>query len=110
MTTLRDLTAEFEQTINDELGDEITYTFGAGGAPLTFNTWVEFDTTILNPGHSAASTDAIAVEVPFDKVPDPLADDRITIAVLPGLTWAMKGRNRGPTGSVWVLPLKKVAP
>lgn len=109
MTLLRDLTAGFEQTINDSLGDEITYT-PSGGASVTFNAWVEFDTTILNPGSSSASTDEIAIEVPMAIVPDPLDGDRITVAILPGKTWAMKKRIRSNTGATWVLALKRAAP
>jgi len=109
MPSLRDATLDIERGVNGALGDEITYSFATGGA-LTFNTWVEFDTTIVNPGNSAASTDSILVEVPMDLVPDPQGGDRITIAVLPGKTFAMKSRNRGPTGAVWVLPLKRAEP
>ncbi|SDA14959.1 hypothetical protein [Sphingomonas sp. NFR15] len=106
MTTLRDATLALERGVNDALGDEITYTF-ADGSSVTFNAWVEFDTTIVNPGNSAAAADAVRVEVPMDLVADPVAGDRITVALLPGKVWAMKGRDRGSTGATWVLPLKK---
>lgn len=107
MTRLRDLTAEFEQQINDELGDEITYTFGASGAPITFNAWVEFDTTILNPGNSSASTDEITVEVPMAIVPDPIGSDTIVVTILPGMRWVIKKRARSNTGATWVLGLRR---
>lgn len=106
MTTLRDATLALERGVNDALGDEITYTL-ADGSSVTFNAWVEFDTTIVNPGNSAAATDAVSIEVPIATVADPIGADRITIALLPGKQYAIKGRDRGANGATWVLPLKK---
>lgn len=110
MPTLRDATLMLERGVNDALGDEITYTFGVGGTPVTFNAWVEFDTTIMNPGSSSASTDEITVEVPMATIPEPRDGDRITVAILPGMTWAFKKRARSNTGATWVLALKRAAP
>ena len=106
MRLLRDATLGMERGVNDALGDEITYRFASGEA-ATFNAWVEFDTRVINPGNSSASVDEIQIEVTFDRVPDPDRDDRITIAELPGKTWAMKSRSRSATGAAWVLGLKR---
>jgi len=106
MPTLRDATLAIERGVNGALGDEITYTV-AGSDPVTFDTWVEFGTALINPGRSTASMEKVTVEVPTDLVPEPASTDRITVALLPGKTWEMASRERGPTGMVWILDLKR---
>lgn len=108
MTPLRAATAALEQRVNDTLGDEITYTPAVGG-PATFNAWVEFGSQEFRGGGSAAITDDIVVEVPVAKVALPAPVDRITIALIPGVTFGYAKCERGETGDAWRLTLKKVA-
>jgi hypothetical protein len=108
MPTLRDASASIEQSLNDVLGDEITYT-PADGAPATFNAWVEFgDVRLSSPG-SSASADTIVIEVPFAKVAQPTKDDRIAITIRPGMLYAPAAIEQGETGQTWRIPLRKVA-
>lgn len=108
MTPLDALTEGLEQRVNDSLGSEITY-LPVSGTPLTFNAWVVFDTTLINPSNSAGSIDVVQIEVPVAKVPMPVRDDRFTIAKRPGKIFALAERNEGPSGETWILPLKRVS-
>lgn len=105
---LRAATAALEQRVNDELGDEITYT-PATGAPSTFYAWVEFATATLNGAASASVVDAVSVEIPVAKVADPLPTARIAITILPGKVWKMASKERGLSGTTWIIRLARVA-
>ena len=108
MPTLRDLSAALESAVNDALGDEITYT-PSGGEADTFNAWVEFGTVDITAGSSRATAERIVIEVPFAKVAAPSSDDRITIALRPGLTFKPASVDRAPTGDGSIIVLAKVA-
>lgn len=108
MTILRKATAALENVVNDILGDEITYT-PEGGAPLTFNAWVEFDTDHVRAGGSSATARVRAVEVPMSRVPTPSKEgDRITIAIRPGEIFKPRDIEEGAGGETWFIPLTRV--
>ena len=107
MTTLRDQTAALLKAEMDFLGDEITYT-PTGGAAVTFNAWVEFNTDhVTSPGSSATAYPK-SVEVLMSQIADPNKADRVSIALRPGIIYAPADIIEGATGETWILPLKKV--
>lgn len=107
MTTLRDATAALDQLVDDELGDEITYTPG-GGSPSTFSAWVDFGSEVISAGGSAGNSQVKQIEVPMSLVDTPDKADRITLAIRPGVIYAPAGWQEDVTGEKWVIQLKRV--
>jgi hypothetical protein len=108
MTRLRDATAALETVVNDTLGDEITYT-PAGGEPLTFNAWVEFENALLHASGSAGRARRRVVEVPKAKVAAVnKEDDRISIAIVAGVTFKPADVEEGEGGNTWRVTLSQV--
>lgn len=109
MTVLRDATAALESAVNDHLGDEITYT-PEGGSAQTFNAWVEFENDMLRGPGSASRARRRIVEVPKELIPAVSKEgDRITIQVVPGVTFKPADIEDGESGDSWRITLMKVA-
>jgi hypothetical protein len=108
MTNLRDLSPLIEDSVNDLLGDEITYT-PAGGSADTFNAWVEFDNEELRAPGSASTARVFLVEVPKARVP--VVDkegDRISIKLLPDMVFKPARIENGETGETHRITLMAV--
>lgn len=111
MSTLRDLMngfdGGFDQTINNALGDEVTYT-PSGGEADTFDAWVEFAVVDINAGNSRAQGEQIIIEVTAENLPTPSKEDRCTITLRPGRTYRPASWEPSSTGSGWRIPLVEV--
>ena len=106
MPTLRELTASFEQSVNDVLGDEIIYT-PDGGSPATFNAWVEFGSDDVSTQQSRANIERVTIDVPYAKIAQPAHGDRIAITIRPGKLYAPQSWEASPTGIGWIIPLQR---
>lgn len=106
MTTLRDETAAL-QLVDQELGDEITYT-PEGGSPSTFDEWVAYGSEVVSAGASAGTASVKQIEVLMSVIAQPKKGDRITLSTRPGIIYQPAGWEEDVTGAKWVIPLKRV--
>lgn len=97
--------ADLDAITIDIIGDEITYKRSTGES-VQIKAWADYSDITRKFGSSAAVTGDATIEVRAVDVPQPTKEDIITMPRT-GLFYRPSNYTRSPSGSMWMITLKK---